>query len=82
MSELIKDETNQKVLFVDYHLSIHKDTGHICFDKELTLEMVQKTSPTTRLYDTYTLVETMEGKLCLRRTLGTLYHEPQGTTTT
>ena len=39
---LIKDETNEKVLFVDYHISIHKDTGHICFDKELTLESVQK----------------------------------------
>lgn len=78
MSERIKYDTNQRTLFVDYHVSIHKDTGHICFDKELTLDMVQKTSPTTRIYDTYTLVETIEGNLCLRRTL---YHEPQGTTT-
>ena len=70
---LIKDETNEKTLFVDYHISIHKDTGHICFDKELTLESVQRVSPTTRLYDTYTLVETMEGKLCLRRSLHSPY---------
>lgn len=79
MSERIKYDTNNKMLFVDYHISIHKDTGHICFDKELTLDHVQNVSPTTRLYDTYTLVETLEGNLCLRRTL---YHEPQGTTTT
>ena len=79
MSERIEYDTNNRMLFVDYHISIHKDTGHICFDKELKLEHVQNVSPTTRLYDTYTLVETLEGNLCLRRTL---YHEPQGTTTT